>query len=299
MKNHQSFEPVVGFFLGYNNSPYKELHEIVDQLNEAPGFTAYSFTDIKNMLSSTTHVVLRHATGYYRNYSAFQNLLDYLDERGIKTINPGELIRWNADKRYLRDLPLNSLRIPETHFFTADEFKNPASDIHQSAIMNQTAPLVLKPTRSASGWNTFLTDHPEIEQITRTIEDSSIDAWMIQEFIPEIKTSGELSLVFLDGELLHGVHKMPAKNEFKSQPEYGSSVTILDDLSPQLIKVVKEDVLNPLSPSPFYARVDLIPLEPGPVLMEVECIEPDLLLNDNYKIKRYTELLIYSILNQN
>lgn len=94
MKNQQNFtECMVGFFIGYKQSPYPELPEILTQLNSSPAISAFAFFDPEKIHPDTTHVVLSHATGYYRAVDSFLSLLSILDKRGIQTINPAKLIR--------------------------------------------------------------------------------------------------------------------------------------------------------------------------------------------------------------
>ena len=46
---------------------------------------------------------------------------------------------------------------------------------------------------------------------------------MAQPFLPEVAGEGELSLVYIAGELSHGVRKLPARGDFRVQPQYGGT----------------------------------------------------------------------------
>jgi glutathione synthase/RimK-type ligase-like ATP-grasp enzyme len=52
-------------------------------------------------------------------------------------------------------------------------------------------------------------------------DTKSLGGVMIQEFIPEIQTTGELSLVFIRGKYSHTVCKLPKEGDFRVQGDFG------------------------------------------------------------------------------
>src|SRR5258707_10972743 len=49
-------------------------------------------------------LVIRSVWDYWTRYSAFQSWLGVIENLGIPVWNPLDVIRWNSDKTYLRDL---------------------------------------------------------------------------------------------------------------------------------------------------------------------------------------------------
>jgi glutathione synthase/RimK-type ligase-like ATP-grasp enzyme len=70
------------------------------------------------------------------------------------------------------------------------------------------------------------------------------------------------------------VLKRPTPGEFRVQHDFGGRV---EGLTPAAsLRELAERVLQSISFPWLYARVDLVQATKGPVLMEVELIEPDL-----------------------
>ena len=47
---------------------------------------------------------------------------------------------------------------------------------------------------------------------------------MVQEFLPQITTEAEWSLIFIGGEYSHGVRKYPVAGDFRVQTQFGGRV---------------------------------------------------------------------------
>ena len=103
-------------------------------------------------------------------------------------------------------------------------------------------------------------------------------AVMAQPFLPEVAGEGELSLVYVAGELSHGVRKVPARGDFRVQPQYGGTHEAVKP-SAEAIRIA-EAALAAAPGDPLYARVDLIRDGSGRLaLIELELIEPALYLD--------------------
>jgi hypothetical protein len=100
---------------------------------------------------------------------------------------------------------------------------------------------------------------------------------LIQEFVPEIQTVGELSLVFFSGRFSHAFIKRAVPGDFRVQVEFGGSETFTRAARPTL--AFAGSVLLAARQPYLYARVDIVETSRGPVLMELELIEPALCLD--------------------
>ncbi len=96
---------------------------------------------------------------------------------------------------------------------------------------------------------------------------------MVQPFLPMIETEGELSFIFIDGELSHALIKRAAPGDYRIQSLYGGVETaIVPD--GEDVRAARA-VLDTLDDTPLYARVDMLrDGEGGLLLMELELIEP-------------------------
>ena len=85
--------------------------------------------------------------------------------------------------------------------------------------------------------------------------------------------------MFFDGQYSHSVHKLPGQGQWLVQGKMGGSV--LSKEPPTHIRELSERVADVLSHELFsqpvlYARIDVIDAVAGPLLSEVELIEPEL-----------------------
>jgi glutathione synthase/RimK-type ligase-like ATP-grasp enzyme len=181
-------------------------------------------------------------------------------------VNPPALVRWNLDKTYLRGL---DAPLPRTIWLDAGA----RADL--PALVDVLGPAVIKPTISASAYRTFRVDascaramQPQLDQILAT------GGAMVQAFVPEIETLGEDSLVVIGGAFTHAIRKRPAPGDFRVQSDFGGS---RDRIEPPASSIaLAERLVASLSPAALYARVDLVPTPTGPLLMELEAIDPEL-----------------------
>ena len=186
-------------------------------------------------------------------------------------MNPRDTVLWNADKRYLRDLASAGVALPRTRWVDPGERPDVAALLEEWGA----ARAVLKPRVSATAFGTHVVSR---DRLPGDAEWAALErsGCLLQAFVPEIQSRGEVSLVFLSGGFSHAMLKRPRAGDFRVQKDFGGT---LESASPADGTVrFGEEVLR-LAGRPWrYARVDLVETEAGPVLMELELIEPDLFL---------------------
>lgn len=213
------------------------------------------------------------AWGYHNTPEEFRATLAGL--HGRKMLNPPEIISWNVDKRYLKDLAEAGVRIIPTTFtdrITPQVLAQAQADFGDA--------LVLKPVFSAGAKNTL---------IWRAGETTAFDALegkagppdgeaMIQPFMPSIQSEGEWSLLFFGGAFSHAVLKTPKAGDFRSQPDYEAHLRV--QAAPPAALALAEAALDYVGRDRLlYARADMVRHEDGGFcLMELELIEPDIYL---------------------
>ncbi len=212
--------------------------------------------------------------GYHTKIDAFRETMAGLTQAGVAMLNPADIVSWNADKRYLRDLAEAGVRIIPTVF--ADRLSD---EIITQARADFGQAVVLKPVVSAGAKNTLVFRDAHLSDAPREGKSAPPEgAAMIQPFMPAIQSEGEWSLLFFGGDFSHAVLKTPKSGDFRSQPDYDAHLRTLPppaealQLANDALDYVGRDRL-------LYARADMVRDAAGRFcLMELELIEPDLYL---------------------
>lgn len=216
-------------------------------------------------------VIIRNTWDYHQRPEVFLAWLNQLETLNMPVINPPALIRWNMDKRYLQ--ALSKVRIMPTVF--CDDDSAILADILQAQGWEKA---VVKPVISASGENTWQLRIDSANEFQHNFEKivSPLGA-MIQPFMPQI-ADGEWSFVFFEGEYSHTVLKVPAENNMFTHEERGARLNLVEPSQPLIeqAQAVIDTAKQLTGIMPSYARVDGILDADDFVLMELECIEPEL-----------------------
>lgn len=222
--------------------------------------------------------IFRSCWNYHEKYPHFLDFLKRLENLKVPVFNSVETIRWNLNKKHIIDFE-GKVNVPKTHFFQAKQMFS--QQILKMVL--KTLPgtyVVVKPAVSLNGYDTYLLESVNLKKIESTVlgilKDRDV---LIQEYVPEIKTTGEVSLVYFNKKFSHAVRKKAAHGEFRIHSEYGGtretmtpSKTTLD-YGDAILKQVSQDLL--------YARVDLVESAQGPKLIELELTDPMLYLQNN------------------
>ena len=137
--------------------------------------------------------------------------------------------------------------------------------------------MVLKPQISLSAFGTFRASLATADALQERFDMLTAErAMMVQTFLPEVISQGELSFVFLGGRHSHTVRKLPRSGDFRVQKDHGGSRELVE-AAPALV-VEAERMLAAAGAPLLYARVDVVETAGGLVLMELEAIDPELLL---------------------
>jgi glutathione synthase/RimK-type ligase-like ATP-grasp enzyme len=181
--------------------------------------------------------------------------------------NPASVCIWNSEKRYLGRLADKGVPVVPTLYARA---LTPEAMAEASARF-MTDRLVAKPQISSGAWQTIRWSPGD------PLEGGPEGPAMVQPYLPEIETSGEVSLLYFGGRFSHAIAKRPQPGDFRVQPEHDGIISAYEpqedelDAARAILDAVEEDLL--------YARVDLVRGSDGrPMLIELELIEPDLYL---------------------
>lgn len=216
-------------------------------------------------------IVVRSPWDYFRHIDRFLRWIDSVESQNVW--NPVSILRWNMNKRYLFDLAGKGIRIPRTVIFDKESPFDPSLVTLQLGAIE----VVIKPVVSASAWNTWrcsLDNFSNEDRLKANGLLSTMDI-MVQEFMPEIATEGEWSLIFFGDKFSHAVQKYPGKGDFRVQNELGGRYNAEPNPPDDLVWQAK-NVLATIKTPLLYARVDGIVREGAFVLMELELFEPAL-----------------------
>ncbi len=216
-------------------------------------------------------VLIRTTWDYSSNLHTFLETLKKISTSGTKLINSYELVEWNARKSYLKELQDKEVPTIPTLFHkgVTKGFLTDAFEVFSSET------LVVKPLIGAGSARTFVvTKNFETDELTNIQDEIAGDEVMVQPFISEITTKGEVSLHFFNGELSHTIRKTPKEGDFRVQEEFGGLIELIQ--APETALSLAKKVLGCLDEIPLYARIDLVTSQEKLMLIELELIEPAL-----------------------
>jgi O-ureido-D-serine cyclo-ligase len=196
-----------------------------------------------------------------------------------RLVNRESVVRWNADKHYLRELAMAGLPVVASTF--AEAGADPAAVLAEFLAREACAEFVVKPAVGAGSRDTrrhARAAQPAALSHLRQLLDAG-RCVLLQPYLPAVDTSGETALIYIDGRFSHAIRKgallppgAPATRALFAPEAISARAPERDELE------VAQRVLAAL---PFetltYARVDLIRDEAhAPRLLELELIEPSL-----------------------
>lgn len=232
--------------------------------------TAVIWDDVSIEWSDFDLLIFRNTWDYYEKQTAFDIWLNKIEALGMKCLNSIKTIQKNKHKFYLKELQNQGLSIVPTIFID----KTTTLDL-QKIIPKQWQKAVIKPAYSGGSYQTVLFDVTEINIINRQYQSIAAEKeLLLQEYIPEIKTVGETSFIFFNKKFSHCVNKMPVKGDFRVQNQYGGIYTIVHPSQKLIDKAL--NIVNTFAEDLLYVRIDCIVFDNNLLLMEVECLEPDL-----------------------
>ncbi len=217
--------------------------------------------------------VFRTTWDYFEKFDQFRSWLEKVQGR-FPLHNSAELVRWNWDKHYLKDLERLGIRIPPTRVFEVGE------SVRLQELLDefQCAGGIVKPTVSGAALHTYRFSRMEFETVEKLANSLLRSRAMIfQPFQNSVVERGELSLIVIDGNVTHAVKKVAKPGDFRVQDDHGGKAFSHEASIEEIL--FAEKAVRACPTLPVYARVDIIQDNEGKLaVMELEVIEPELFL---------------------
>jgi glutathione synthase/RimK-type ligase-like ATP-grasp enzyme len=219
------------------------------------------------------------ANGVWDNIHRIDEFLAWVDRvavgLGVPMVNSPAILRWNIDKRYLRDLEARGVPIVPTTWI------EPGCDLDLGEYERAAAELVVKPTVSGGGHLTARYGPGELPSARAHIEMLAAQgrSTMVQPYVDTVDHYGEAGLVFIGGEFSHAIHKAAMIRPGAGPQDHliDNQVVTAATATPAQLELghhavaTAEAMFGPTT----YARVDMVTLDHGaPALLELELLDP-------------------------
>jgi hypothetical protein len=181
---------------------------------------------------------------YQNDVAGFLDVLATIEGSSARLVNSLDLVCWNLEKTYLRELETRGADIVPSRFFERFDAHRVAACFDAYA----TGTIVVKPVVGANAE---------------------------QPFVDSVRSEGEYSLFFFGGDYSHAILKKPKQGDFRTQEEHGADILSVE--APAALVETARHVLGVVNPQPVYVRADFVRGASNRfLLMELELIEPAL-----------------------
>lgn len=233
-------------------------------------------------------IIIKSPWDYFDKINAFYTWLDKLEAHGCRVLNPVQTLRWNADKIYFKDMQTRGVTIVPTVWL--EQGSTFDADAVFEAIGQDK--IIVKPRVSGGAKNTLAINRDEANGYTSRINALlQEEPFLAQPFLEQIKTQGEWSFIFFNGQYSHTVLKQAKSGDFRVQHFFGGSVHT--PAPPAGLLAAATRIVEQFAEGCLYARVDGVELDSELALMELELIEPFLFLSlSEGALERYHQALL-------
>ncbi len=241
---------------------------LLSQALAAAGLDAvlWAWDDPSAPFAAAPITLLRSTWNYIHHYDAF---IDWASRLGGRLVNPASVVRWNTHKRYLRELDEAGLPTVPTLLIPKGTGVSLAKILHKQHWFRAVA----KPAIGAGSFATRVVASGDDAWFAEALGERDM---LVQPYMPAVETSGERSLIFIEGQLTHAVRKSVRLSGAAEQVSQ-ECIEVEPDEKALAEAVMRWIVQRLPSGDLLYARIDLVRGDDGmPRIMEVELTEPSL-----------------------
>lgn len=216
-------------------------------------------------------VLVRSTWNYVGRYRAFHAWIDRV-AAATRLLNPRAALLWNLHKRYLAELAADGIAVVPT------EVVLHGVEPDWEALFARFGDLVVKPAVSAGSFATIRVRRGDTA-LARAHRAAHLERdLLVQPLLASVLAGGETNLVHFGGRFAHAIHK-GARWDGDAEQSRGLVEPAADEraLAQRVLAHVDALGFGPLA----YARVDVARCDAtgGPLLMELEIVEPSLFLD--------------------
>lgn len=231
--------------------------------------------------------LLKTPWDYHQKIDAFKSWLDRLETLGVRLLNDYATVRWNMDKRYLKDVAAAGFDVIPSVFLD----KGWEGDLRALFGELGADSIIVKPCVSGGSKNTVALQLADVgSAYAGVVEMVSQGDYIVQPLMKEVR-EGEWSHIFFNGAHSHTILKKPAAGDFRVQQAFGGTI---EPLFPSKSQVAEASAyVQHFAKDSLYARVDGLMVNGKFVLMELELIEPFLYLSyEENAVENYYRALV-------
>jgi glutathione synthase/RimK-type ligase-like ATP-grasp enzyme len=210
--------------------------------------------------------VIRSTWDYVDKYAAFSDWV----ARTPRLLNEPAAVAYSLDKHYLRDLERAGVPVVRTVF----------ADVG-CPVQLPSGDLVVKPAVGAGSIGAARYDAPDRDGAlahVASLHAEGRDA-LVQPYIESVDEVGEAALVYIDGTFSYALTKAAMLNtseEDRDIPFRIEQMSVAPEPSAGLREVADAAIAAAPGGPHLYGRVDLLRVDGGHVVVELELVEPSL-----------------------
>lgn len=200
-----------------------------------------------------------------------------------RLVNPPEVVAWNSDKHYLRELRAAGVPVVATTFVDDLDTFDPGRDVPVDEEF------VVKPTVSAGSANTVRYHRGDVDAAATQVRDllAAGKQVMVQPYQRAVDDEGETALLYFGGELSHAINKgpllvagQPAHRALFAEEHIGRAEATMAqrEVAERCLAALGSlDSFVGIALPLAYARIDVLTDNDGRAsLLELELTEPSL-----------------------
>lgn len=227
-----------------------------------------------------------------------------------KLLNPADIIEWATDKHYMRDLAALGMPVVPTTWLEPEQ-KLSKHQVHTR--FPALGDFVVKPAVSSGGRemgrytaNSGASRMRAILRAMSLLKDER--AVMVQRYLKQVDTYGEISLVYFNGILSHAVQKS-AMLQPAEETDQTLQIEVVESHDPtpqewewgeQARRAIHQHIHNRVNHDQLllYCRVDIVQDgEGGCYIMEISPVDANLFLEDTPgALERFAEAIASRVL---
>jgi len=218
-------------------------------------------------------VVIRSTWDYQHRAARFLAVLEDIEHQGVRLENGSDIVRWNMQKTYLRELAAKGIETVPTFW---REGLGPGELVPLFEELRSPEG-VIKPVLSGNAQGAWRLDAARARELAPEIEAYfAARPLMMQPFERGIAEEGEFSMIYFNGRHSHSILKVPRAGDFRVQEEHGAEIISIQP-EPALLEAGNAAIAA-IGQKLLYARADLVRSGDTFRVLELELVEPSIYL---------------------